>query len=323
MAGFFVFTEVCDIFVSMELRQLKYFIAVAKTLNFSEAARRLYITQGTLSQQIRQLESELGSQLFERTSRNVSLTEAGEELLPYALETIAASQACMTKMNDLKGALAGTLRIGAVMTFKGMLTKAVRSFTREHPGVNLDIQFATAEELQEMLKNKEIDMALAYRSVIEDEDVESEVLFQTSLHVVMRKDHPLADEGKLSMEQLKGRGVIIPGKGLQARRSFDRFMGIDTRRLTIKVETNDPDMAMDLVQGSKLLAISSPLPIEGRNDLTALTLDDGRYHMDCCVHRLKGSYRKKSAELFLVQLRNFAGFERFAKNLEGPYCPKN
>ena len=69
----------------MELRQLKYFLMVAKTLSFSEAAKRLY---GTLSQQIKQLEDELGFQLFSRTSHSVALTEAGEELLPAAKQTV-------------------------------------------------------------------------------------------------------------------------------------------------------------------------------------------------------------------------------------------
>lgn len=72
----------------MELRQLKYFLMVAKTLSFSEAAKRLYITQGTLSQQIKQLEDELGFQLFSKTSHSVALTEAGEKLLPAAKQTV-------------------------------------------------------------------------------------------------------------------------------------------------------------------------------------------------------------------------------------------
>lgn len=72
----------------MELRQLKYFLMVAKTLSFSETAKRLYITQGTLSQQIKQLEDELGFQLFSRTSHSVALTEAWEELLPAAKQTV-------------------------------------------------------------------------------------------------------------------------------------------------------------------------------------------------------------------------------------------
>ena len=72
----------------MELRQLKYFIKVAETLNFSEAAKLSCVTQSTLSQQIKQLENELGSQLLVRSSHNVALTEAGAELLPYARRTL-------------------------------------------------------------------------------------------------------------------------------------------------------------------------------------------------------------------------------------------
>ncbi|MDE7128161.1 MAG: LysR family transcriptional regulator, partial [Bacteroidales bacterium] len=76
----------------MELRQLRYFVKAAGTLNFSEAAKSLYVTQSTLSQQIRQLENELGVQLFERNSHEVSLTDAGEELLPYAMKTLESAE---------------------------------------------------------------------------------------------------------------------------------------------------------------------------------------------------------------------------------------
>ena len=78
----------------MELRQLRYFVKAAETLNFSEAAKGLYITQSTLSQQIRQLETELDVQLFQRNSHEVTLTEAGAELLPYAKETLYAADTC-------------------------------------------------------------------------------------------------------------------------------------------------------------------------------------------------------------------------------------
>lgn len=300
----------------MEIRQLKYFITVAQTLNFSEAARRLYITQGTLSQQIQQLEYELGSQLFERSTHSVCLTEAGEELLPLASETIEASENCLTRMRDLRGALSGTLRLGAISTFRGMMTDAVKTFASEHAGVDLTVRLATADELLEMLRNKEIDLALAYKPGIESEDIESVELFQTSLHILMKKGHPLADQNSLSLSQLGQYGIIKPGRGLQARRSFDRFVGIDTRLLNVKLETNDPDMAMDLVQGSRLLAISTPLPAVGRRNIVCVPLEQGSYRMSCCVHRLRSSYRKKSAELFLDILRQSAQYEIFAMNVE-------
>lgn len=300
----------------MEIRQLRYFVTVAQTLNFSEAARKLYITQGTLSQQIQQLEYELGSTLFERSSHSVSLTEAGQELLPLALDTIAASEACLTRMNDLRSALTGSLKIGAAKTFRGMLIDAVKAFAREHSGVTLNIQFATEEELLEMLRTGEIDLALAYKSVTIHEDIESEVLFKTSLNILMRKDHPLAEQKHLTLEGLRGHGIIIPGRGLQARRSFDRFIGIDTRKLDIRVEINDPEAAMDLVQGTRLLAIGTPLASAGRDGIAVVPLEQNRYQMSCCVHRIKTGYRKKSAELFIEHLRDSAHFERISHDLE-------
>lgn len=300
----------------MEIRQLRYFVTVAQTLNFSEAARRLYITQGTLSQQIQQLEFELGSQLFERSSHNVSLTEAGEELIPLAMNTISASEECMTRMNDLRRALSGTLRIGAASTFKGMITSVARSFMKEYRGVSLSIQFATEGELLEMLRKKEIDFAFAYKAAENHEDVESEVLLRISLQIMMRKDHPLSKERNLTLDTLAGYGIVIPGHGLQARNSFDRFIGIDTRRLDIMVETNDPDVAMDLVQCSDLLAISTPLPAMDRGSIVSIPFENDKYQMKCCVHRIKNSYRKKSAELFIEMLRDYIQIERITLNLQ-------
>ena len=299
----------------MEIRQLKYFIAVAQTLNFSEAARRLYITQGTLSQQIQQLEYEMGSQLFERSSRSVSLTEAGEELLPLALEVTQASEACLTRMRDLRGALAGTLNLGCLGTFRGMMADAVKEFIRENGGVKVNIVFATEGELVEMLRKKEIDIALTYLTTSDEEDIDAEPLLWTSLHILMRKDHPLAGEPYLSLEQIKDYGIILPGRGMQARRSIERLVGIDTRKLNIKVETNHPEVAMDLLQSTSLIAISTPLPAADRPGITAVKLENDSYQMQCCALRLRSGYCKRSSELFLQLLRDSAKFERIARGM--------
>lgn len=299
----------------MEIRQLRYFITVAQTLNFSEAARKLYITQGTLSQQIQQLEYEMGSALFDRSPHHVSLTEAGDELLPLAIETINASEACLTRMNDLRQALAGTLRLGCIASFKDLMTSTIKDFIKANSHVSIELRFGSENELLEMLRKKEIDLALAYKSIVLHEDVESEVLFKTSLHVLMRRWHPLAEVKNLTLDALKGHGIIIPGKSMQARRSFDSFVGIDTRKLDIRLETNVPEVAMDIVQSTNLLAISTPLPASERDGLAIVPLENGKYSMSCCVHRLKDVYRKKSAELFIDLLRDSASFERMEKNL--------
>lgn len=118
----------------MELRQLKYFVKTAQTLNFSEAARALFVTQSTLSQQIRCLEQELGVELFQRSSHSVALTESGEHLLPIAVRTLQDAQLCFTQINDLKQLLSGVLNIGITYTFAPILTESVKGVFKPIPG---------------------------------------------------------------------------------------------------------------------------------------------------------------------------------------------
>lgn len=300
----------------MELRHLKYFVTIAKTLNFSEASRRLYITQGTLSQQIQQLEGEIGAQLLDRTKHSVVLTEAGEELLPLAIQTIEDSEVCSNRMRDLKGALTGTLRVGTTPSFSSLLTETVKRFVKEHPGVTLKIQSETALELIEMLRNKELDLALAFKPVMAYDELETEPLFRNSLSAIMRKDHPLATHKVLTMDDLENHRIVLPGQGLQARRAFDRFLGLDTRKLNVTLEVNDPNLIMDIVQSTNLITVLSSLASYYRQDLIAVPLEGGNYSMVGCIHRPKEGYRKRSADVFIEMLRDSAQVERIAKNLD-------
>lgn len=301
----------------MELRQLKYFVMVAKTLNFSEASRRLFITQGTLSQQIKQLEDELGSQLFERSSHSVVLTEAGEELLPLAEQTIDAAAHCRSRMTDLKGALAGTLNIGVTHSFSPLLTGVVKSFLKTHPGVKLNIYYKTASELIEMLRDKTVDLILAFKTINHYDDIEMETLFNTKLCVVMRMGHPLSDRKFISLDDLESQGIVLPGSGLQARKTFERYVGMDTRRLNVRVELNDPNMIMDIVQGTDLVSLVSSLAAYYRQSLVAIPLEEGGHVMVGCVQWLKEGYRKKSAEVLIDMVRDSAIIERICQEADG------
>ncbi|MCQ2119975.1 MAG: LysR substrate-binding domain-containing protein [Bacteroidales bacterium] len=300
----------------MELRHLNYFVTVARTLNFSEASRQLYITQGTLSQQIQQLEGEIGSQLFDRTRHSVVLTEAGEELLPLAIKTIEDSEICSNRMRDLKGALTGTLRIGTTPSFSSLLTETVRKFIREHPGVKLNIQSETAADLIEMLREKKLDLVLAFKPAMAYDELESEPLFKNTLSAVMRKDHPLASHKFLTMEDLENQRIVLPGKSLQARRAFDRYLGLDTRKLNVTLEVNEPNLIMDIVQSTNLITVISSLAAYYRTNLVAIPLAGGNYSMVGCIHRHKEGYRKRSAEIFIEMLRDSAQIERISKSLD-------
>lgn len=301
----------------MELRQLKYFVTVAKTLNFSEAARKLFITQGTLSQQIKQLEDEMGFQLLSRTSHSVALTEAGEELLPIAKKTIEESENCRRKMNELRGVLTGSLSIGVTHSFSMLLGGTIRDFIKKYPGVKLKIYYKTATELSEMLQDGNLDLFLAFKPAQLSDDIEAETLFPSRLSVVMRKGHSLATQKEISLEELKSQSIALPGSGLQARKNFERFVNLDTRDMDVRIELNDPIMILDILQSSDMVSILSSFAIYYRSDLIAVPIEGVSRVMEGCVHQLKNGYRKKSAAVFIDMLRDSALIERANMRVTG------
>ena len=207
----------------MELRQLKYFVKVAETLNFSEAAKALCVTQSTLSQQVKQLEQEMGAQLLARTSHSVSMTEAGQELLPYARETLRNAEQCVERIHDLNSLATGTLNIGVTYSFSPILTETLITFMKLYPRIKLNIYYKPMAELMEMLSEREIDFLLAFRPSHPVEGVESHILFQNNLAVIVGTHHPLASRTSVTIDDLKRFDLALPARGLQARNAFRVF----------------------------------------------------------------------------------------------------
>lgn len=148
----------------MELRQLKYFVKVAELLSFSKAAKALYITQSTLSQQIKQLEDELDMALFFRNNHKVTLTEAGETFLEGAKKTLADADDNKAKIMDLASGHRGTLNIGVTHSFGSILTESILAFKKEFPQVHLNICYRNVVELMELISNGDLDFALSFKS---------------------------------------------------------------------------------------------------------------------------------------------------------------
>lgn len=286
----------------MELRQLRYFIKAAETLNFSEAARNLYITQSTLSQQIRQLEDELGIALFMRTSHEVSLTEAGEALLPMAEEILKSTSLCKERVSDLKNLLTGTLRIGVTHTFIPILTQTIKNFMRRYPKVKLDICCKTMEELVSLLEKRELDFVLSFKPTCRYEDIESEILFDNRLSVITRFNHPLASRQSLKLKDIEKYELVMPARGLQARNTFDAIPGVDETDFKVKAELNEVSILMELVRENNLITILSEAAIYNEPFFCAVPLDEEGTVMEGCVHTLKNTYHKRSSKEFIRML---------------------
>ncbi|MBR4988297.1 MAG: LysR family transcriptional regulator [Bacteroidaceae bacterium] len=294
----------------MELRQLKYFVKSAEYLNFSVAAKHLYITQSTLSQQIKQLEYALGFELFLRNSRHIQLTEAGEEFLPFARKTILDAEDAVQRLHDLQHVKVGTLRVGVTYSLSTVLTEGLISFMKEFPGIKLEIFYKTVDELLILLRERKVDFVLSYKPLCEAADIESMPLFENALALVVSKEHPLAKRSKVKLCDLAGLPLILPSKGLQARMMLDRLAEGSDITLSSKLELNETNILLQMVATSNYATVLSTSAVFGKTRFKAIPIDENGNVMEASLLSLKGAYQKASAKEFIKILLNTEAVKR-------------
>lgn len=297
----------------MELRQLRYFTKAAEILNFSDAAKSLNIAQSSLSQQIKQLEDELGTRLFIRNSHSIRLTEAGEVMLPFALRTLHEAESCAERIHDLQKLLTGSLDIGVTHSFSPILTESVISFMKMYPGIKLNIIYKQMNELMELLTKREIDFVLAFKPIQSLPDVESHILFQNSLSAIVGNNHPLASKERVSITELEKYELVLPSKGLQARNAFDSIV-TDYNNFKIRIELNDVNTLLKLVRQTSLVTVLAEDSIYDVRDVKAVPIDVPDSQMTGCVHILKDAYRKHSMQEFIRILTESIAVKRLRNN---------
>jgi DNA-binding transcriptional LysR family regulator len=198
----------------MELRHLRYFVAVAEELHFHRAAERLHISQPPLSQQIRALEAELGVSLFERNRRRVELTPAGTSFLADARSILEATQRASDKARRVAAGELGSLSIGFVgsATFSPVLPAILRDFRTRYPDVGLSLrELQTAEQLAALAAGR-IDVGVIrgpLKAADLDPGLEFAVIQREQLVVAVPEAHPLADSARLRASDLRGETFVI------------------------------------------------------------------------------------------------------------------
>lgn len=286
----------------MELRQIRYFLQIAETSSFSEASRQLCVSQSTVSQQIKQLEDELGAELFVRDSHNVKLSDYGTQFLPYAKNIAEDVRSGVARIKDVSGLSVGTINIGATYTFCPLLGKTIEEFMKEHKGISIKLTCASMEELMQMLEDGALDTVLSYRPSRHFDNIESHILFNSNLCVIARRDHPLAGKDKVRLVDLEKFPMALPSRGLQARNEFDRLLFGQNYRFDVRLEVNDLNMLLDLVSRTDMITFLSAATVKDNPEFCTIDIDHNETEMVGSYHLLKGQYIKVATRAFLKSL---------------------
>lgn len=285
---------------------MTYFVGVADSGSFSEASRRLFVSQSAVSQQIKLLEDELSAQLFVRHPSNVTLTEFGKKLYPLARRVLADVEECHSSMMELKDLLCGELNVGLTYSLEPYMRDAVLRFLRLYPGVRVNVHYKNLRELLRMLRDEEIDMMLSMMPASEHDFVRSVPLTEYRLAAVMNKSHVLARKKSITFQDLLPHKLILPEKGLRDRNAIESFIHKDTGNLNVQAVVNDVNALLNIIQCSNYVTILTEASIASREFLCSVPIEELKEPLQIFAHFNNLLAPKNSATKLLEILRDSA-----------------
>ncbi|WP_093170405.1 LysR family transcriptional regulator [Sinosporangium album] len=259
----------------MQLQQLAYFVAVAETRHFTHAAERMRVAQPSLSKQIKALETDLGAPLFSRARGNVTLTPAGEALLPLARRMLADADTARREVGELAGLRRGRVRLGATPSLcAGLLADALARFHRDYPGIELLVEEGGSRDLVRALARGQLDLALIILPLQgDDPSLVTEEILRENL-VVVSPSHARGRVRKpyIRIDELRGRPMVMFRRGYDLREATlnaCRQAGFEPR---FAVEGGEMDAVLRFVEAGLGIAVVPSMVLDGRPGLTGTPL---------------------------------------------------
>jgi len=247
------------------LRQFQVFEAIYRLGSFTRAAEELFLTQPTVSMQIKKLTDAVGLPLFEHVGRTVEPTEAGKELYGACrtmFETLANLE---MKISDMKGMKRGRLRMGVITTAKYLAPEMLGEFSQHYPGIDLALKVTNRDSIINRMLSNEDDLYIMGQAPDGELEVESYSFAPNPLVVMAPRDHPLADKKNISLEELAKEPFIIREPGSGIRDATLKIFDAKKLRLNVRMELGSNEAIKHAVAGGLGLSVLSlhTLSLEG------------------------------------------------------------
>jgi DNA-binding transcriptional LysR family regulator len=258
------------------LRQLEYFVAVAEEQNFTKAAERVHISQSGVSARIRQLERELGAELFDRSARSAVLTVAGRAALEHARAALAAAEAVGRAVSEVTGLVRGALAVGMVVGCTVTpLFDALATFHLAHPGVDISLSEDDSDRLLDAVRSGALDVALVGTATAAPDGLHALTIVSERLVAAVPAEHPLATRRGVALRDVVAHPVVCTPPGTGLRTVFDRACEAQGLRPVIALQASAVDAVADLAaRGLGVAVLSESTAAHHGDRLTARTVDD-------------------------------------------------
>ena len=288
----------------MELRHLRYFLAVADAAHFTRAAQKLYVSQPTLSQQIKQLEDELGTPLFHRGAGGVQLTVAGERFRPYAERVLHEMDEAVSSLGQSESAPLEPIRVGALegtgdYLLPSVVARAVAA------GLQIQVETLPALELQWAVAREELDLAIG---TLPAPGLNAEPLFDEDLALWLPPSHRLGAHARARVSDLDGVGVLCPSSHSSLRAILDDALSRANIELRVLAQFPSPEAVFRAAVAANLPAIlpapmlQEPLHPGTARGWRAVALTNPRPHRTIALLRRKGRDEKAGVRAFVSHL---------------------
>lgn len=286
-------------------RSIRYLIAVADLQSFTRAAEMLFVSQPTLSQQIKQLEDALDVQLLDRSGRNVRLTAAGEVYLHYARRALRELEEGKRAIHELQDLSRGSLRLGMTPITDHLVSPLLEYFNTRYPGITVSTQEMPQDTVENQVADGSLDMGISFSNVLSTEarsqEIEANILFTETLNLAVGKTHPRAGQEKiLGVQALEHESLILLNPDFALRRHFDQYcreMAITPR---IVMETNSLSVIVEVVRLGRLATILPHTIANQRHGLYPVQLKPEMPRHTVTLICRKGGYKSPSCLAFGV-----------------------
>ena len=286
------------------LHQLKVFETVARNGSFTRAAEELFITQPTVSSQVKQLTKSIGLPLFEQIGKSLYLTDAGQELLSACQDIFERLDNFEMKVADLKGTKQGQLNLAVITTAKYFVPRLLGSFCEQYPGIDVALKVTNHQEIQQRMSDNKDDLYIV-SNPDKDIDLKSQPFLNNPLVVVARKDHPLASKRNINLEELNDQSFIMREQGSGTREAILKLFEENNISVKVKLELGSNEAIKQAIYGGLGISVLSEhcLISEGiSGELTILDFQDFPLKRRWFVAHLAGKKLSVIAETFFNYL---------------------